>query len=133
MKKDELIRIMKNEGDEQEFLYRGFMCCAMRGPCKQWNGYVQIPVNHPCYGLHYDDINVGVHGGLTFGDDVAPWNSLIKGHFIGFDCAHVGDLTPHSCLNFDRYMGVYRTKDYVIAEIKHLVDQLIDMEVIENG
>ena len=30
-------------------------------------GYLGIPPMHPWYGHHYDDLDVDVHGGLTFG------------------------------------------------------------------
>lgn len=49
------------------------------------NGYVKIPEGHHWYGLDYDDINVDVHGGLTF-SNAAGW--------IGFDCLHSGDIWP---------------------------------------
>jgi len=29
-------------------------------------GYLGVPPAHPWYGHHYDDLNVDVHGGLTF-------------------------------------------------------------------
>lgn len=48
------------------------------------NGYVQIPEGHPWRGLDYDDIDVRVHGGLTYADN--GW--------IGFDCLHRGDYWP---------------------------------------
>lgn len=48
------------------------------------NGYVQIPKSHPWHGLDYDDIDVEVHGGLTFSRD--GW--------IGFDTLHSGDIWP---------------------------------------
>ena len=49
------------------------------------NGYVKVPTNHHWYGLDYDDINVEVHGGLTYGTDNG---------WIGFDCLHSGDIWP---------------------------------------
>jgi hypothetical protein len=63
------------------------------------NGYVLIPEGHPCYGTHYDLIDVNVHGGLTFGklvdkklakamhldqEDIGSW-------CVGFDTCHCGD------------------------------------------
>lgn len=52
------------------------------------NGYVQIPQGHPWFGLDYDDIDVEVHGGLTYGKVDAA------GHWIGFDTLHCGDIWP---------------------------------------
>ena len=31
-------------------------------------GYVLLPHNHPFYGVHYDDLNISIHGGLTYGN-----------------------------------------------------------------
>lgn len=50
------------------------------------NGYVRVPDGHPWFGLDYDDIDVEVHGGLTFAR--AGW--------IGFDTLHSGDVWPGS-------------------------------------
>lgn len=48
------------------------------------NGYVRVPEDHPWHGLDYDDIDVDVHGGLTYARD--GW--------IGFDTLHFGDHWP---------------------------------------
>lgn len=55
---------------------------------KGWgNGYVKLPPDHKWWGLKYEDIDVDVHGGLTYGsmdkDDI--------NYVIGFDAAHYGD------------------------------------------
>lgn len=90
------------------------------------NGYVAIPPGHPCYKMSYDDINVGVHGGLTFAnlaDEViaAGWNPEIvtddyKGYWIvGFDTRHSED-------NRERW-----PKEAVEAETESLKKQLESM------
>lgn len=48
------------------------------------NGYVRVPEGHPWHGLDYDDIDVEVHGGLTYSD----------GEWIGFDTLHGWDIWP---------------------------------------
>jgi len=61
------------------------------------NGYVIIPKGHPLHGKHYDDIDVEVHGGLTFSEPVKEldWPEISKkdksGWVIGFDTAHADD------------------------------------------
>ena len=67
------IRLIMNRMDG--FLQRGW-----------GNGYVMIPEGHQYYGKSYDDIDVSVHGGLTYGsfeDDGKYW--------VGFDTSHYGD------------------------------------------
>ena len=68
-----------------------------------WNGYVVIPENHILHSVHYDDIDVLVHGGLTFSMLVTQNmidNSWSKGALnnedlnkwiVGFDTAHYMD------------------------------------------
>lgn len=49
------------------------------------NGYVKIPADHHWHGLDYDEIDVKVHGGLTYATDDG---------WIGFDTLHSGDVWP---------------------------------------
>lgn len=65
------------------------------------NGYVVIPKGHKLHGMHYDDIDVEVHGGLTYGDELTEerlekmFPDLSKedigGWIVGFDTAHYDD------------------------------------------
>ena len=67
------------------------------------NGYVIIPKGHPLHGKGYDDIDVSVHGGLTFSGPVNELDNSKEGGWfeikpkdkdgwvIGFDTAHYGD------------------------------------------
>ena len=57
------------------------------------NGYVSVPKDHPWYGKDYNDIEVEIHGGLTFSE------SINDEYWIGFDCAHYGD-SPESWPRF---------------------------------
>jgi hypothetical protein len=71
------------------------------------NGYVAVPPGHPLHGLHYDAVDVDVHGGLTLanGTEFIYENPMIKrediefldgevpeGYWIfGFDTCHAFD------------------------------------------
>lgn len=78
-----------NELDWTEEL-SGLNCALRRGPLHHWCGYVQIPKGHPWHGIGYSDMDVNVHWGLTYSGD-----RMDDGNFwIGFDCAHSGDLVP---------------------------------------
>lgn len=101
------------------------------------NGYVLLPYNHPFYNVHYDDINVNIHGGLTYSSQFEPDNFLkwtnnlkIDGDvtldnfrkfenywMIGFDTGHSGD-SMDSC-----------PKYYVMNEVLNLLCQCIDDKV----
>lgn len=83
------------------------------------NGYVQIPEGHPWHGKSYDDIDVDVHGGLTYG----------CGEWIGFDCMHCGDYWPEQ---EDRY-GMRKldgdtvwTAEMVAAETRDLARKVAE-------
>ena len=101
------------------------------------NGYVLLPHNHPFYGKHYDDIGVGVHGGLTFSDyfdadhflewignrefdgDVTLENykKFDNWWMIGFDTAHAGDNLS-TC-----------SKEYVISETNEMIEQCLSDDI----
>jgi len=71
----------------------------LQGITTGWgNGYVVLPKGHKYHGKDYDDINVDVHGGLTFSDaanELNDWPEIIAedkgGWVIGFDTAHLDD------------------------------------------
>lgn len=72
-------------------------------------GYVDVPGTHPLHGKHYDDVNVDVHGGLTYSDNVEENESWR----FGFDTAHHGDGAAEQSLN------------YLTAQCIKLADQLV--------
>jgi len=41
-------------------------CLINRGPSGAWCGYVGVGPDHPLHGVQYDDVDVDVHGGLTY-------------------------------------------------------------------
>ena len=64
------------------------------------NGYVVIPKGHPLHGKGYDEIDVDVHGGLTFAElakDLKKWDEVIDhdkgGWVVGFDTCHLDDTS----------------------------------------
>jgi len=83
------------------------------------NGYVVLPPDHPWFGLDYDQIDVDVHGGLTFGKMTTnlTWGEIepnwLNCYIIGFDTAHYQD-------NLDEW-----PKERVIEETLRLKEQCI--------
>ena len=72
------------------FNSHGLKCAIVQNPhLGTINGYVLLPAKHPDAGKWYDDIDVTVHGGLTFcaRDSEGGW-------WVGFDTAHAGDCVP---------------------------------------
>jgi hypothetical protein len=103
-------------------------------------GYVGVPPGHPWHGKADSEaysLDVEVHGGVTYGAACAghvchvaqpgesePW-------WIGFDCAHSGDISPGRATVL-RKVGIhhpdnpydhYRSIAYVRHEVEFLADQ----------
>jgi hypothetical protein len=117
----------------------GLPCLIRRGPSGALCGFVGVPREHPAHGEDYNDVEVSVHGGLTFGS--ACRGSSENGHGIchvvepgepddvwwfGFDCAHSGDLCPQYHGRYSKYDNgdTYRDFAYVTAEVTSLAKQL---------
>jgi hypothetical protein len=77
-------------------------------------GYIRIPEDHPWHGKGYDDIDVDVHGGLTF-SQVAEFTS--PGYWIGFDCNHAWDI-PDPDIASDEYVPFILTRAVVRSELE---------------
>jgi len=97
-------------------------------------GYVRVPIGHPWYGKSWeDDIDVAVHGGVTFGEKDEPCDKggVDDSWWIGFDCAHSGDAQdPELPANYHmpafgimRAEHTVRTQEYVEAECRSLCEQ----------
>jgi hypothetical protein len=126
----------------------GFDCLARRGPMGSWCGYVGVPPGHPAHGRDWVDVDVDVHGGLTFAgacDEDAP-----EGHgichvpepgrpadvwWLGFDCGHAFDVSPAfdarereaglpPLPHFAELPITYKPLAYVRAEVAALARQL---------
>jgi hypothetical protein len=78
-------------------------CMINRGSSGALCGYVGVPPSHPLHGKQYDDVNVDVHGGLTYSrpcqEDGEICHVPQEGReaeiwWFGFDCAHSGDISP---------------------------------------
>lgn len=119
----------------------GLTCIAVRNETLgHWCGYVGVPPMSPNESKHYDQIDVDVHGGLTFSgpcqDD--PEHGICHVpepgqpehlFWFGFDCAHCNDLVPYMLI-LQRKMGhenrwdSYRDLNYVRQQTEHLARQL---------
>jgi|GEM_PF-3048151 len=75
------------------------------------NGYVRVPEGHPWSGMAYSDINVEVHGGLTY-EGADGW--------IGFDTLHSGDYWPECPDHYRDNTATHWTAEMVAEEAKKL-------------
>ena len=125
-----------NEPDRKEWRdATGLPCLAHRHSVTGiWCGYVAVNSSHPAHGKDHEDMDVNVHGGLTYSascqgkichvplpgepDDV--W-------WFGFDCGHAYDLIPRFPVHGLHREEVYRDLAYVEKECAKLARQLAAM------
>jgi len=124
-----------DEPDRDEFEHAGLKCLILRhSELRHLSGYVAVPKGHLCYGKDYDHMPyddlfpVEVHGGLTFSreGDGDAWQ---KGYWwLGFDCAHAGDIVPDMPIELG---GTYKNFQYVRRAIEDLANQVTILEFID--
>jgi hypothetical protein len=99
-----------NEPDKLVWVdpYTNLDCMIHRNRMGALCGYVGVPEGHPAFEKHYDDVNVHVHGGLTYADSCrgdlcheAQPGRPAHVWWLGFDCNHLGDFAPRS----NRFVG----------------------------
>ena len=96
--------------------YNYFIISYGTHPC----AYVEIPKNHPYYGVNYMDIDdeIEVHGGLTYSS-----SGILLLHdtwVIGWDYAHCCDYSPYLA---DSNLKKWTTEE-IIEECKRVIVQL---------
>ena len=110
-------------------------CLIVRGPSGALCGYVGVPETHKFFGSDYDEVDVVVHGGLTFANECRDTGDESVGichseecaanktvWWLGFDCAHSGDYCP--AYDFGYRDGYYKNFNYVKGEVTRLASQL---------
>ena len=121
-----------NEPNRLEFETEGFPCLMRRNDMGAWCGYVAVPPGHPYHGKRWDDVDLDVHGGITYADACTADGEICHvpkpGEpddvwWFGFDCAHCDDLCP-GMFKYGLIIGKYRDVDYVKNQCIELAAQL---------
>jgi hypothetical protein len=93
-------------------------------------GYVTVPEGHSCAGKDYNDLDVDVHGGLTYALD----------NQFGFDCAHFYDAKDPELMSeeyrkiYERWPsmreldGTVKTLEFCVKQCEKLAAQLKELE-----
>lgn len=115
-----------DEPDRVFWTEDGVDCLIIRNRFGVLSGYVRA--DH-LEGTSYFDLDVMVHGGLSYDGPRCPDRKPEKeddevGYWFGFDCGHAGDLCPAMTPQLG---GVYRDLDYVKAEVVSLANQIKGM------
>lgn len=142
----------ENEPDKIQWVDEktGLDCLIHRHPRSgHLCGYVGVAEGHPLFEKEYEHADVDVHGGLTYSqfcedttcEDQGICHVPYEGRpekvwWLGFDCAHFGDLQPSSKDFWKDYPEIvrhferdkYRDVNYVKAECAKLAAQLAAMK-----
>ena len=147
--------------DQDCLIVRGLSgaLCAYVGvkPSHPWHGkgYAQCTLPIACgesWCNHSVGSLVGVHGGVTFTNKCQDVDDECEGvchrpvagredhvWWIGFDCAHYNDVSPGYAALMSRELGgpsmfgdgEYRDVAYVVAQVRTLAEQLIEVPFAE--
>lgn len=136
---------------EKKWEYEGFQCVVKMQEIGHRCGYVGIPKGHELYCADYDEIDIGCHGGLTYADFTLLDDNSNDIWWIGFDCAHWGDLRDYesakklykdnekvyemicrseeidSKTNYSSF-GEIRTLEYCVEQCESIVNQIINKD-----
>ena len=91
--------------------------------------YVEIPKVHKYFGKDYDDIDIDVHGGLTYSDDylyISEDKKIKNSWFLGWDYAHAYDYCGFYPLDTD-FLNEHTKKwttEEMIEDCKSVIKQL---------
>jgi hypothetical protein len=128
-----------DEPDRVEFEHAGLPCLILRNRMGTLCGYAAVAPGHPWHGKRYDadEVDVDVHGGLTYSDKcrdqichVAKPGESDDVYWFGFDCGHAWDITPAMLVYHEPFEGeVYRDIAYVRREVESLAEQLSRVSV----
>lgn len=133
-----------DEPDKAQWVSDGLDCLIVRNHQGALCGYVGVPEDHEYFQVDYDGVDydlVQVHGGLTFSNLCNPApdgdhkgichveqgaaNATVW--WLGFDCAHSGDMAPEPKDKPDYWWqdgGLYCDFNYVKHEVERLATQL---------
>jgi hypothetical protein len=117
-----------NEPDEVLWLENLTPCFAIRYIFGTFNGYVGVNKKHPLYCTHYDEVDITVHGGLTYAGPNPGAGEVPDHWWFGFDCNHYNDFSPILFRDLPGIPnnGIYKNLEFVINEITYLATELIN-------
>jgi hypothetical protein len=90
--------------------------------------YVEIPEGHILFQVKYDDIDISIHGGLTYSNLEEDGN-----YWLGWDYAHFGDYYNHK---FSPPLSNEPDRHWTLAEIekdcKDAIRQIIKIKKFQK-
>lgn len=128
-----------NEPDKVQYVDEetGFPCLIVRNPFGSLCGYVGIKKEHPYFGKDYKQCDIWCHWGLAYsdfcqtveGESVGVCHLVDNGEndevwWLGFDCAHSGDISPSMNASLNFVDSRYRNINYVKEQNTSIAQQL---------
>lgn len=104
----------------------GYSCMVRQADLGHLVGYVRVPRGHHGYRRSYIgrvERVIDVHGGVTFsGSPRRLAGGSLRGHWFGFDCAHLGDFVPalDTLPRWRNTNSVYRDVSYAMEQCTKL-------------
>ena len=127
----------KSEPDKAQWISSNLDCLIVRNSSGNLCGYVGVPESHEHFKQGYGELDIDVHGGLTFASLCQPnaegdhkgichtesgaANKVVW--WLGFDCAHCDDIIPlHDFTS--GCDSTYKNFNYVKRQTESLAEQL---------
>lgn len=92
--------------------------------------YVKVPIAHQFHGKNYENVEIEVHGGLTYSDSTLRIrNDDLKGWWFGWDYAHFGDYLGYEEIylkEFNSNAKKWTTKE-IYEDVKDVINQLLEV------
>ena len=88
--------------------------------------YVGVDKDHSLYGKRYEDLDILVHGGLSYSNYLSNVTKNKDKWYLGWDYAHYGDYCDFGlsgCLDEKKW-----TTQEIYEEVKNVVEQFIKIE-----
>lgn len=110
------------------YIYRGYHFYIMNLGSHP-TAYVELPQKHKYFGKSYSDMDINVHGGLTYSCNslrISKSTTMENSWFIGWDYAHAGDYyeSPIEMLDINDTKAHKYTVEEIIGECLSVIDQL---------
>lgn len=101
--------IMKKEGNEKEFEYKGYKCFIHRmtydngKKLGHLNGYVKLPDNHKFTKIDYYDTDFDLTANINYSECHLPYCESEIGWYFGMSYDHIYDINPLTMyvMNYD--------------------------------
>lgn len=127
-----------HEPDHIEWFEDTYFCLIRRSHMGALCGYVGVDFLHPWYGNDYGELNIVVHGDLTYSNLIKSRMTEEEFWCLGFDCSHMNDYVPGMVATDKLLTGLdnkplspawmfdkdtYKDIGYVVQEIRSMITQ----------